>query len=59
MFIIKNPDRELKRRWGALAHVEESERQRILELPAGEAKLAVQMITHRLKQMAKKNSVYE
>lgn len=54
MLIIPSPAADIKKRWGTLAHVEESERNRILSLPAGQAKMAIAQIEHRLKQMAKK-----
>lgn len=57
--LIENPDPELKRIWGPLAHVSEEERKRILNLGFGQFKPEVKSIEKALKDLAKKKGQQE
>lgn len=51
--IIENPDPVLKAKWGTLAHVDEKERNRILNLPFGQFKPKVKALEKEIKDLAK------
>ena len=55
--IIENPDAELKKKWGPLAHVSEDERKAILSLPFGGFKPAVKRIERQLEEMEKRKKM--
>ncbi len=42
--IIKHPERESIKKWGVLAHVEDAERQRILEVPYGQFQREIKIL---------------
>ena len=48
------PSPELERRWGPLAYVSEAERQRIIDLPAGQAKLVTAALEREIAAFLKK-----
>lgn len=57
--LIIDPDPVLKSKWGPLAHVNEFERDRILNLPFGQFKPAIKLLEKQIKEFEKKRKSIE
>ncbi len=55
MSILSNPDPIKVMKWGPLGHISDEEREKILNLPFGEFKPAVERLEKQLKEIAKKD----